>query len=319
MSTTRRARCRCSRCRRSSAATTPTFALADGRLRPRPRARRRLAARRRGLVRRRVAAPRRLADPVPLRPLARAARDRRARGSRHRPRPARLGAARRGRRREGLAAGAGAARARLGVAAAAPAGRAGSAPLVLGLAVVPFAIVAPARPLGERLRPGSRPLQIESLGARLLTSFAHPAVVTSHGSQNIVGHGALAACFAVLQVVALVALWVAFARGPATPQRLLRFAAAAVCAFIVFGKVLSPQYLIWLVPLVPLVRGRRGAAAAGLLVGGARPHAGVVPDAVLALRPRLQARGRRARTRPRAGGAARRAGAARPRRADGAP
>ena len=91
-------------------------------------------------------------------------------------------------------------------------------------------------------------------------------MITSHGSQNIAGHAGLAALFGALQAVAVVGVWIGFARGPATPERLLRFAAAAVCAFIVFGKVLSPQYLIWLVPLVPLVRGRRGAAAAGLLV-----------------------------------------------------
>src|SRR5262249_33957218 len=56
----------------------------------------------------------------------------------------------------------------------------------------------------------------------------------------------------------LVALWVGFARGPAEAGRLLRYTAACVCAVLVFGKVLSPQYLVWLVPLVPLVRGRRG-------------------------------------------------------------
>jgi uncharacterized membrane protein len=136
---------------------------------------------------------------------------------------------------------------------------------VVVAAFVPFALLAPHGLWASLRGQASRPLQIESLGASIFTSFGHPHVITTHGSQNVAGHGAVAAAFAALQAVSLVALWIAFARGPATRDRLLRYAAASVGAFIVFGKVLSPQFLLWLVPLVPLVRGRRGAAATGVL------------------------------------------------------
>ncbi|MGH3003636.1 MAG: glycosyltransferase 87 family protein [Gaiellaceae bacterium] len=136
---------------------------------------------------------------------------------------------------------------------------------VAAAAFLPFAIVAP-HGLWESLSgQASRPLQIESLGASLLTTFGHPRVVGSHGSQNIAGHAAAAAVLAAVQVAAVVGLWVAFARGAATSERLVRYAAACTCAFVAFGKVLSPQFLIWLIPLVPLVRGRRGLGATGLL------------------------------------------------------
>jgi hypothetical protein len=92
-------------------------------------------------------------------------------------------------------------------------------------------------------------------------------MVTSHGSDNLAGRlpDALAVVQDLLEAFAIVASWVWFARGPADLGRLFRASAAAVCAFIVFGKVLSPQFLIWLVPLVALVRGRRGLAAGSLL------------------------------------------------------
>ncbi|MFL5954680.1 MAG: glycosyltransferase 87 family protein [Gaiellaceae bacterium] len=137
--------------------------------------------------------------------------------------------------------------------------------LVVAIAFVPFALVAPHGLWHSLSGQASRPLQIEGLGAALLTAFGHPQIVTTHGSQNVAGHGGIAALFAVTQIVVLVAVWVAFARGPVTRDRFLRYAAASVCAFVAFGKVLSPQFLIWLIPLVPLVRGRRGVAATALL------------------------------------------------------
>jgi Glycosyltransferase family 87 len=137
---------------------------------------------------------------------------------------------------------------------------------------LPFLVVAPHGVWDALTRQTNRPLQIEALGAGFLL-VAHQLVdvgVTmrsSHGSQNLAGAGpdALAAIQTVVQLSALVAVSVWFARGPADRERLVRASAAAVCAFVAFGKVLSPQFLIWLIPLVPLVRGRRGLAAGGLL------------------------------------------------------
>jgi uncharacterized membrane protein len=130
---------------------------------------------------------------------------------------------------------------------------------------VPFAVLG-AHGLWASLRgEASRPLQVESLGAAFLTTFGHPSVISSHGSQNLAGEGAIAAAEAALTLAALVALWAGFARGPVRDARLLRYAAAATAVVVAFGKVLSPQFLIWLVPLVPLVRGRRGVAAGALL------------------------------------------------------
>ena len=45
----------------------------------------------------------------------------------------------------------------------------------------------------------------------------------------------------------------------------MRDLGAVVAAQLALGRVLSPQFVLWLVPLVPLVAGRRGRVASALL------------------------------------------------------
>jgi len=138
---------------------------------------------------------------------------------------------------------------------------------------LPFAIIAPDGLHAMFADQLGRPLQVESLGAAVLMAAEHfgmrpLATIDSHGAQALSGHGAgLAANLSmVFGVVTVVAIWVVFARRRNTDgEAVLLATAAAVAALIAFDKVLSPQYLIWLVPFVFLVRGERGLLAGGLL------------------------------------------------------
>ena len=62
-------------------------------------------------------------------------------------------------------------------------------------------------------------------------------------------------------------VWMRYARGDVVSRaRLARYSAAAIVAFVAFGKVLSPQFLVWLIAVVVLVAGVRGAVATMLLL-----------------------------------------------------
>jgi hypothetical protein len=143
---------------------------------------------------------------------------------------------------------------------------------VIALVFLPFVVLSPGGVWDSLSGQLKRPLQVESLGSALLLAAHHVFGIgvtgdTSHGSQNLAGGAADAMAIAstVVQIAVLIWIWTAFARGPANAELLVRASAAALCAFIAFGKVLSPQFLIWLIPVVPLVRGRRGLLAGGLL------------------------------------------------------
>jgi hypothetical protein len=130
--------------------------------------------------------------------------------------------------------------------------------------VVPFAIVAP-RGVGHV---GSllvrRPLHVESLGGSILLA-AHqlgvyrPTTYLSIGkSWDLAGPAAKAVALAgsLVEAAALVAVWFLFARGPRGPRDFLLAVAAAVVGFVAFGKIFSPQYMVWVAAAVPLALGR---------------------------------------------------------------
>lgn len=142
---------------------------------------------------------------------------------------------------------------------------------VLAVVLVPFAIVSPDGLLHAFTEQARRPLQVESLGSSVLLAAAtlglyDPTIVSSFGSQNLSGElpDTFAGLQTAVQILAVVGVWVLFAVSRRGTAELFAASAAAVAAFAVFGKVLSPQFLIWLIPLVALVAGRLGAVAWGL-------------------------------------------------------
>jgi Glycosyltransferase family 87 len=144
---------------------------------------------------------------------------------------------------------------------------------VIALAVLclPFFILAPGGvgySLETQLR---RHLQVESLGSSILLAGSrlgiHRVGLINGKPGSIDVGGGLADVVGTLTSVVAVALVLlvarAYWRGSDSDTRLVTAWAAAVVGFTAFGKVLSPQYLTWLLPFVPLAAGRRGLYAIG--------------------------------------------------------
>jgi hypothetical protein len=154
--------------------------------------------------------------------------------------------------------------------------------LGVGLAVLAFAPFVALSPSGVWYLADyhlQRPLQIESLGSAYLLGLHALAdipvrVVSSFGSQGIDQRGAdvIAVASTAAMVIALLAiaatLLVALrrARGPAGARLMIGAIAASTAVLLAGGKVLSPQFLIWLLPSALLVTGRYGWGAFGATV-----------------------------------------------------
>jgi hypothetical protein len=143
--------------------------------------------------------------------------------------------------------------------------------------VLPFALLAPRGVAHVGWLLVRRPLHIESLGGSTLLA-AHrlgvykPTIYLSFaGSWDLAGPAAkvVAVVCSLAEAAALVTVWFLFARGPRMPRDLLLAVAAAVVGFVAFGKVFSPQYLVWVVAAAPLALGRVRWVALGATVGAA--------------------------------------------------
>ena len=121
-----------------------------------------------------------------------------------------------------------------------------------------------------------RGLEIESLYAGVLMMLARPMGISlahdfNHSSVELIAPGAkgFAAVAPAIQIAAIFGVLVACQKGG--QEGVPRSAGACVLGFALFGKVLSPQYLLWILPFVASLDGRGGRwgrplfVAAGIL------------------------------------------------------
>ena len=113
---------------------------------------------------------------------------------------------------------------------------------------LPFVVLAPGGVWHSFHQQLFRPLQIESFGGAVLIAVhrlfgSRLGIQSTFGSQNLIGPGthAVAVASSIVLVAALVFVWL---RG----RELLPSAAACVVALLAFGKVFSPQFVLWVVP-----------------------------------------------------------------------
>jgi hypothetical protein len=140
---------------------------------------------------------------------------------------------------------------------------------VAGAVALLLTVGAAVAPLAAQLTLfGQRPFQIEStVGSLLLALRGGSGVVASYGSYNVGAPVWLSASWELVMLAAVAAiafaafLWARRHRGldaAAETRALAYFSAATLVAILATSKVLSPQYLVWGVPLLALLPGASG-------------------------------------------------------------
>jgi uncharacterized membrane protein len=136
--------------------------------------------------------------------------------------------------------------------------------LVAAVVVAPFAAYAPHGVFESFRSQATRGLQVESFGASLLLVLdrlglydAQVVRTTGVAGRNLAGGtaDAVAVGLLVVEALAVATVWALYTQARDARERLPLAFAAAVAGFLAFTKVFSPQYLVWLLPLVVVAGG----------------------------------------------------------------
>jgi hypothetical protein len=151
--------------------------------------------------------------------------------------------------------------------------------LTIAVCFLPFLAASPGGVWDSLREQGTRGLQAESTPASLLVAATRGAwklgalddlpmridegEVGGLVTAEIRGPGVAAGTVVSTLLVAAAVLlaWARAARRPLPGDELVRLCAIVLVALLALGRVLSPQFVIWLLPFVPLVAGRRGRIA----------------------------------------------------------
>ena len=129
---------------------------------------------------------------------------------------------------------------------------------------LPFAVIAPSGTWHMFSYHLNRPSEIGSLPSSIVNALGLPfAHINSYGSENVAGPipDALATIFTLVLAVLVVAIALRarrLLRAEGSPAVFVGALVATLFVIVTFGKVLSPQYLAWLLPAALLIPGRRG-------------------------------------------------------------
>jgi Glycosyltransferase family 87 len=131
---------------------------------------------------------------------------------------------------------------------------------VLALFLAPPLLLASEGLIKSFVYQADRGLQVESLAASVLLQLGRVSRIGfGHGAYEVRGPGVeLASSLSfpitvVLLVITALMMYREFLMGRLGVEQYPRYAAALILAYMLGSRVLSPQFMLWLLPLVPLV------------------------------------------------------------------